>query len=177
MRGLFASRRSRLAAMLVVATAAVSVLVVAAAGSSLSYYVPPEEYLARSETSGARWRVAGRVIGESIEEQRGRPVAFTIRGDEGGTVRVRFDGGFEIALCFGQKTRQLVRTRREVQLECQQLHRAPLLQRIRVVLIKSQRPAGVLQSGVDLVAGGLEITFDSRKPGLPIRRVGARTWG
>ncbi len=94
MSGLFASRRSRLVAMLVVATAAISVLVVAAAGPSLSYYVTPEEYLARSETSGARWRVAGRVIGESIEEQGGRPIAFAIRGYEGGTVRIRFDGGY-----------------------------------------------------------------------------------
>ena len=29
-----------------------------------------------------------------IEEQGGRPVAFAIRGYEGGTVRVRFDGGY-----------------------------------------------------------------------------------
>ncbi len=94
MRALFASRRSRLTAMLVVATAAVSVLVVAAAGSSFSYYVTPEEYRQQSTGDSTRWRVAGRVVGESIVEQDGRPTGFTIRGYEGATVEVVFDGGY-----------------------------------------------------------------------------------
>lgn len=93
-RGLFASRQSRLAAILVVATAAVSVLVVAAAGSSLSYYVTPEEYLQQASGDGTRWRVAGRVVRESIVEENGSPVAFSIRGYEGAIVDVAYRGGY-----------------------------------------------------------------------------------
>ena len=93
-RGLFASRRARLAAILVVATAAVSVLVVAAAGSSLSYYVTPEEYQQKASGDGTRWRVAGRVVGESIVEENGSPVAFAIRGYEGAVVNVAYRGGY-----------------------------------------------------------------------------------
>jgi cytochrome c-type biogenesis protein CcmE len=93
-RGLFASRRARLGAILVVATAAVSVLVVAAAGSSLSYYVTPEEYQLQANGDGTRWRVAGRVVGESIVEENGSPVAFAIRGYEGAIVNVAYRGGY-----------------------------------------------------------------------------------
>lgn len=91
---MLATRRARLAAVLVVATAAVSVLAVAAAGSSLSYYVTPEEFRAYADPAATRWRVAGRVIGESIVERDGHPVAFTILGYEGATVDVAYDGGY-----------------------------------------------------------------------------------
>lgn len=94
MIGLLSSRRARLAAVLIAATAAVSVLVVAAAGSSLSYYVTPEEYRAQAEPEGVRWRVAGRVVGESIEQRGGSPIGFTIRGYEGATVDVAYDGAY-----------------------------------------------------------------------------------
>ncbi len=94
MRGMLATRRARLAAILVVATAAVSVLVVAAAGSSFSYYVTPEEFRAHADPAGSRWRVAGRVIGESVVERDGRPVAFTILGYEGATVDVGYEGAY-----------------------------------------------------------------------------------
>lgn len=106
MRGMLASRRSQLAALLIVATAAVSVLVVAAAGSSFSYYVTPEEYQQQSTGDGTRWRVAGRVIGESIVEVGGRPIAFTIRGYEGATVDVAYDGGYQSL--FGPNTLVIV---------------------------------------------------------------------
>lgn len=93
MSGLLASRRARLTAILVVATAAVSILAVSAAGSSVSYYVTPEEFLARPQPGAdTRWRVAGRVVGESIAEQAGRRVGFSILGYEGGRVEVVYDG-------------------------------------------------------------------------------------
>ncbi|HJM75960.1 MAG TPA: cytochrome c maturation protein CcmE [Dehalococcoidia bacterium] len=94
MGGLFASRRSRLVALLLVATAAVSVLVVVSAGASLSYYVTPEEYQEQSTGDDTRWRVAGRVVGESIVEVDGRPISFTMLGYEGTTVEVAYDGGY-----------------------------------------------------------------------------------
>ena len=94
MGGLFASRRSRLVALLLVATAAVSVLVVVSAGASLSYYVTPEEDQEQSTGDDTRWRVAGRVVGESIVEVDGRPISFTMLGYEGTTVEVAYDGGY-----------------------------------------------------------------------------------
>ena len=106
MRTLFASRRSRLTAFLVIATAAVSVLVVAAAGSSLSYYVTPEEYQARADGDETRWRVAGRVIGESVVERDGSPIAFSILGYEGATVDVVYDGSYPSL--FGPNTLVIV---------------------------------------------------------------------
>jgi cytochrome c-type biogenesis protein CcmE len=106
MRGLFASQRSRLVALLVVATAAVTVLVVVSAGGSFSYYVTPEEYQEQSTGDGTRWRVAGRVIGESIVEVGGRPISFTILGYEGVTVEVVYDGGYPSL--FGPNTLVIV---------------------------------------------------------------------
>ena len=103
---MLASRRARLVAMLVVATAALSVLVVAAAGSSLSYYVTPEEFLSQASPEGTRWRVAGRVIGESIEQRGGRTVGFAIRGYEGGTVEVAYEGSYPSL--FGPNTLVIV---------------------------------------------------------------------
>jgi cytochrome c-type biogenesis protein CcmE len=90
--GMLAARRRRLVAIMVLATAAVSVLVVVAAGSSFSYYVTPEEFREHPNPENLRWRVAGRVIGESIVEHSGRPVGFTIRGYEGATVDVVHSG-------------------------------------------------------------------------------------
>ena len=106
MGGLFASRRSRLVALLLVATAAVSVLVVVSAGASLSYYVTPEEYQQQSTGDDTRWRIAGRVIGESIVEVDGRPISFTILGYEGVTVEVAYDGGYPSL--FGPNTLVIV---------------------------------------------------------------------
>ena len=104
--GLLGSRRARLTAVLIVATAAVSVLVVAAAGSSLSYYVTPEEFRAQEDPAGTRWRIAGRVVGESIEERDGRPVGFAILGYEGATVEVSYDGAYPSL--FGPNTLVIV---------------------------------------------------------------------
>lgn len=106
MGGLFASRRSRLVALLLVATAAVSALVVVSAGASLSYYVTPEEYQQQSTGDDTRWRIAGRVIGESIVEVDGRPISFTILGYEGVTVEVAYDGGYPSL--FGPNTLVIV---------------------------------------------------------------------
>ena len=94
MRRVFASRRSRLAAVLVLATIAVSVLAVSAAGSSLSYYVTPEEFLAQRDPGDSRWRIGGRVVDDSIVRRDGRPVAFAIEGYEGGTVQVAYEGAY-----------------------------------------------------------------------------------
>ncbi len=94
MSSLLASRRARLVAILVVATAAISVLVVAAAGDSLSYYVTPEEFAQEREVEGKRWRIGGRVIEESIVERDGRPIEFTIRGYDGATVSISYDGAY-----------------------------------------------------------------------------------
>jgi cytochrome c-type biogenesis protein CcmE len=106
MGGLFASQRSRLVALLLVATVAVSVLVVVSAGASLSYYVTPEEYEEQSTGDDTRWRVAGRVVGESIVEVDGRPISFTILGYEGTTVEVAYDGGYPSL--FGPNTLVIV---------------------------------------------------------------------
>lgn len=106
MSGMLATRRARLGAVLIVATAAISVLVVAAAGSSFSYYVTPEEFRAQPDPEDSRWRVAGRVIGESIVKRDGHPVAFTILGYEGATVEVSYDGGYPNL--FGPNTMVIV---------------------------------------------------------------------
>ena len=92
--------------MLVVATAAVSVLVVVSASSSFSYYITPEEYQEQSAGSDTRWRVAGRVVGESIVEVGGRPISFTILGYEGATVEVAYEGGYPSL--FGPNTLVIV---------------------------------------------------------------------
>lgn len=95
-RNLLSSGRARLFAILLVATAAITVLAVQAAGSSLSYYSTPaevrEHISSSTDISGTRWRVGGRVVGESIVEQNGRPVAFDIVGDEGQTLAISYDG-------------------------------------------------------------------------------------
>lgn len=88
-----ASRRARLVMLLVVATAAITVLAAQAAGSSLSYYLEPHEYLADPALEGTRVRVAGRVVGESVVEVAGRPVAFDIFGDNDDRLSVTFEEG------------------------------------------------------------------------------------
>jgi cytochrome c-type biogenesis protein CcmE len=106
MGGLFASQRSRLVALLLVATVAVSVFVVVSAGASLSYYVTPAEYEEQSTGDDTRWRVAGRVVGDSIVEVDGRRISFTILGYEGTTVEVAYDGGYPSL--FGPNTLVIV---------------------------------------------------------------------
>lgn len=95
-RGLLASRRARLFAVMAVATGAIAILAIQAAGSSLSYYSTPEEIAAHesAETvmAGSRWRVGGRVVGESVQEENGRPVAFDIVGDHGERLHITYDG-------------------------------------------------------------------------------------
>ena len=89
---LFATRRARLLALLLVATGAISVLAVSAAGSSLSYYATPEEFAQKLDTQGTRWRVGGRVVEDSIVEQNGRPVSFDIQGEQGQRMSIAYDG-------------------------------------------------------------------------------------
>ncbi|MQC16791.1 MAG: cytochrome c maturation protein CcmE [Chloroflexi bacterium] len=93
MSGALGSRRARLIAFMLVATAAISVLAFQAAGSSVSYYLEPREYLADPALDGTRVRVAGRVVGDTIVEHAGRPVAFEIVGDFDDRMLVRFDDG------------------------------------------------------------------------------------
>ncbi|MEX2375133.1 MAG: cytochrome c maturation protein CcmE [Dehalococcoidia bacterium] len=93
MSRLMGNRRTRLVAFMLVATAAISVLAFQAAGSSVSYYLEPHEYLADPALEGTRVRVAGRVIGDTIVERAGRPVAFQIVGDHDDRVSVQFEEG------------------------------------------------------------------------------------
>ena len=94
--GLLASRRSKLIALLLVATAAISVLVISAAGSAVSYYVTPEELsehiASETDVEGTRWRIGGRVVAGTIVRENGRAIAWAIVGDEGGTTLIRYDG-------------------------------------------------------------------------------------
>jgi len=91
--GVLSSRRARLIALLLVATAAISVLAFRAAGSSVSYYITPAEFHADPALQHARVRVAGRVVDGSIVQEAGRPIAFTIAGDEHDEVAVSFPRG------------------------------------------------------------------------------------
>lgn len=93
MTGILGSRRARLIAFMVVATGAISVLAFQAAGSSVSYYLEPHEYLADPTLEGTRVRVAGRVIGDTIVEHAGRPVAFEIVGDRDDRIHIQFEEG------------------------------------------------------------------------------------
>jgi cytochrome c-type biogenesis protein CcmE len=100
MSNVLASRRARLVMLLVIASAAITVLAFKAAGSSVSYYLTPAEYVAEPAYEGTRVRVAGRVVDGSVEEQAGRPVAFTIKGDAEDTITVAFTDG-EVPNLFG----------------------------------------------------------------------------
>ena len=93
MSGILSSRRARLVALLLVATAAISVLAFRAAGSSVSYYITPEEYRSNERLHTQRVRVAGRVVEGTIQQQAGRPIAFTIVGDANDRVQVDYPRG------------------------------------------------------------------------------------
>ncbi len=92
-RGLSASKRARLLIVLLGASFLVSILAINAAGSSLSYYVTPEEFQQHIGTTGSRYRVGGRVVGESVETQDGRPVRFVIEGDDGQHMTIAYPEG------------------------------------------------------------------------------------
>jgi cytochrome c-type biogenesis protein CcmE len=102
-KGLLASRRSRLIAILLVSTAAISILAVNAAGSSLSYYVTPEEFAQQLDTDGRRWRVGGRVVPDTIVERDGRPYQWEIVGDHGERLIVVYEEG-PVPGLFGANT-------------------------------------------------------------------------
>ena len=93
MTGMFSNRRARLVALLLVATAAISVLAFRAADASVSYYITPEELLRNERLHDQRVRVAGRVVEGTIEQQAGRPIAFTIVGDADDRVQVDYPKG------------------------------------------------------------------------------------
>ena len=86
------SRRGKLVTLLLLATIAITVLSVRAAGSSLSYYVTPEEFAQKIDASGTRWRVGGRVVEGTVVEEHGRPARFTIQGEHGERMNVRYGG-------------------------------------------------------------------------------------
>lgn len=95
-RGMLSSRRARLVALLAVATAAIGVLVFVAASDAASYYATPEELAdhigEQTDVEGSRWRIGGRVVPDSIAEENGRPIAWDVEGEDGGTVAVVYDG-------------------------------------------------------------------------------------
>ncbi len=89
---MLASRRTRLVLLLVVATAAIGLLSFRAASSSISYYVTPEEFAQQvGDKTDARWRVGGRVVGETIQ-QDGKSVRFDIQGDHGEQMSITYTG-------------------------------------------------------------------------------------
>lgn len=89
---LLGSRRAKLVGVLVVATLAITGLAVSAAGDSMSYYATPEEFAKRLDREGTSWRVGGRVLGDTVIEERGRPSQFTIQGDDGERMEIVYDG-------------------------------------------------------------------------------------
>ena len=93
MGSILGSRRARLVLLLLVSTVAISTLAFRAAGSSVSYYITPVEFMSNARFHDARVRVAGRVVEGSIQEQAGRPVAFTIEGDQKDRVQVDYPKG------------------------------------------------------------------------------------
>ncbi len=91
--GFLSSNRNRLLLLLAVSTIAIGALAFRAASSDLSYYVEPDEFLAQIDgNEDSRWRVGGRVVGDTIVEQNGRPIAFDIAGDGGERISVAYDG-------------------------------------------------------------------------------------
>lgn len=89
---LLGSRRAKLIGVLLVATLAITGLAVSAAGDSMSYYATPEEFAKQLDREGASWRVGGRVLGDTIVEERGRPSSFTIQGDHGERMEIVYSG-------------------------------------------------------------------------------------
>ena len=91
--GLFSSNRNRLLLLLVISTIAIGTLAFRAASGDLSYYVEPDEFLAKIENNeNSRWRVGGRVVTGSIMEQSGQPIAFDIAGESGERISITYDG-------------------------------------------------------------------------------------
>lgn len=89
---MLSSRRSRLILLLAVATAAIGLLAFKAASSSVSYYVTPEEFAQQiGNKTDARWRVGGRVVAGTIQ-QDGKSVAFDIKGEHGEQMSVTYSG-------------------------------------------------------------------------------------
>ena len=88
--GPLAGRRGRLVAILAIATVAITALAVQAFDGA--YYATPEEFAQELDPEGRRWRVGGRVVDGTIVEANGRPVSWTIVGDEGETMRIEYDG-------------------------------------------------------------------------------------
>jgi cytochrome c-type biogenesis protein CcmE len=89
---MLSSRRARLILLLAVATAAISLLAFKAASSSVSYYVTPEEFAQQvGSKAAARWRVGGRVVGETIK-QDGKSVEFDIQGEHGEQMAISYTG-------------------------------------------------------------------------------------
>lgn len=101
-RAFFATRRGQLLLALLGVSFVVSLLAVNAAGSALSYYVTPEEFAQQVEGSGNRWRVGGRVIGDSIVLEDGRPSRFVIEGEHGERMTVSYPEG-PIPSLFGDR--------------------------------------------------------------------------
>lgn len=89
---LLGSRSAKLVGVLVVATLAITGLAVSAAGDSMSYYATPEEFAKRLDREGTSWRVGGRVLGETVVEERGRPTQFAIQGDHGERMEIVYSG-------------------------------------------------------------------------------------
>jgi len=86
------SRRAKLVGVLVVATLAITGLAVSAAGDSMSYYATPEEFAKQMDREGTTWRVGGRVLGDTVVEERGRPTSFTIQGEHGERMDIVYGG-------------------------------------------------------------------------------------
>lgn len=85
-------RRTRLILLLVVATAAIGLLAFRAASSSVSYYVTPEEFAQQiGNKADARWRVGGRVVPETIQ-QDGKSMTFDIQGEHGERMSIAYTG-------------------------------------------------------------------------------------
>lgn len=90
---LFSSNRNRLLLLLAISTIAIGVLAFRAASGDLSYYVEPDEFLAKIEDNeNSRWRVGGRVVPDSIIEQSGQPISFDIAGESGERISITYDG-------------------------------------------------------------------------------------
>ncbi len=92
-RAFFGTRRGQLFLALLGASFVVSFLAVNAAGSALSYYVTPEEFIQLVPGSSTRYRVGGRVIGDTIEFENGRPMRFVIEGEHGERMTIVYPRG------------------------------------------------------------------------------------
>tara|TARA_Y100000588_G_scaffold394404_1_gene514704 strand:+ start:6998 stop:7462 length:465 start_codon:yes stop_codon:yes gene_type:complete len=90
---LFSSNRNRLLLLLAISTIVIGILAFRAASGDLSYYVEPDEFLAKIEDNeNSRWRVGGRVVPDSIIEQSGQPISFDIAGESGERISITYDG-------------------------------------------------------------------------------------